>query len=137
MPEAGRRCAEHRPELVAHAGGHAVAHILARPPREAGQERNEMVDNQRTSRCWCVSTDCSSSLGDLASRGNGVEVDAEHELSPHPPESVDGAGHEYPVGRDCHPERPALEGSNVICPRQFNLRDRKDEISSAEDDLQP
>ena len=51
-----------------------------------------MVDTERSSRSECATTYSVFSLGDLASRGNGVEVDAEHKPSPDPSESVDRAG---------------------------------------------
>ena len=88
---------ERRPELVVHAHGHVMVHwLLLFCACDANHELAETVDTQRSSCSRCASTDSSFSFGDLASGGNGVKVDAEQELSPHPPESVDGAGHEYP-----------------------------------------
>ena len=88
---------ERRPELVAHAHGHVMVHrLLLFCACDANHELAEIVDTQRSSLSRRASTDSSFSFRDLASRGNGVEMDAKHELSPHPPESVDGAGHEYP-----------------------------------------
>ena len=81
------------PDLVAHDHRHAMVHrLLLFCACDANHELAEIVDTQRSSRSRRASTDSSFSFGDLVSRGNGVEVDAEHELSPHPPESVDGGG---------------------------------------------
>ena len=131
---------ERRPELVAHAHGHVMVHRpLLCCACEANHELAELVDTQRSSRSRRASTDSSFSFGDLALQGNGVEVDAEHGSSPSHcclTRERRRRRTRVPVRRDCHPERRALAGSNVTCPRRFTLRDRKDEISSAEDDLQ-
>ena len=66
---------ERRPELVAHAHEHVMVHrLLLFCACDTGHALAEIVDTQSSSRSRCASTDSSFSLGDLASRGNGVEV---------------------------------------------------------------
>ena len=77
--------------LLAHAPAHAVEHHLSLPACDDGYGMDEIVDIQRSSRFRRASTDSLSSLGDLTTRGNGVEVDAEHKPSSDPSESVDEA----------------------------------------------